>query len=122
MGKSSSLTAGTVVLGLFDGMEVVFSVGDVALSKSCRNLNGKKGKKRQYPLASNVRKIDEEHPGQIPTKLSLCDSRLTNLSVPKEKIFNFLRAPLVPAPNTTTTIDQKREKPKTIKMNPRRNC
>lgn len=123
MGKTNCLTASTVVLGLFDNIEICFSVGDVALSKSCRDFNGKKGKKRQYPLASNVRKIDEEHPGQIPTKLSLCDSRLTNLSVPKEKICNFHRAPQGASLNIISDPLQKRGKPKLIKKNPRnRNC
>lgn len=121
MGKSSSLTASTEVLGLFNGMEVSFSIGDVALTRGRPGTRSRPGK-RQTVIASNLRKLDEDKPGPIPKTISLCDSRLTGLSVPKEKICNFLRAPLGSAPNTTTTIDQKRKKPKTIKMNPRRNC
>ncbi|GEM_PF-7099876 len=113
--KCNGISASTVVLGYLDGMEISFSIGDVKLTE------GQKGK-RQTVIASNLRKLDEEKPDPVPKTISLCDSRLTNLSVPKEKICNFLRTPLGPVPNTTTTIDQKRRKPNIIKMNPRRNC
>jgi len=108
------LTADTMVFGYFKEIEISFTIGDCSINRADNGVNKKKnhnnqiGARRHYIFANNIRKIDDR-PGGIPAKLSLCDGRLTGLSVSKEKICNYFRTP---RDNSDSNIIPKSQKKK----------
>lgn len=80
MDVMEALKATTVINGFFDGAEVVFMIGDCQRTNDCIKVN-------------NIRKIDEEHKGYVPSTLCLSDKRLTVRSATKRDICDYFNVP-----------------------------
>ena len=94
------LKTNDAVMALFDGIEIGFTVGDCQRSNGCIKVH-------------NVRKIDETHPGEVPSTLTLNDARITQTSIPKQIIRSYFNQPA----NTAATFAPKKF---TEKQNTRR--
>ncbi|MFA6194832.1 MAG: hypothetical protein WC719_03775 [Patescibacteria group bacterium] len=91
-----ALKATTVINGFFDGVEVIFAIGDCQRTNGCIKVN-------------NIRKIDEEHKGYVPSTSCLSDKRLNVFSVTKKDICDYFNVPQTIGKTDKQKTNQKKQ-------------
>jgi len=99
MNVKNVLKETTVVNGFFNGVEIVFAVGDCQRTKDSIKVN-------------NIRKVDDEHKDDVPSTLSLSDKRLNILSIPKSHIYDYFNVGRIAQISTgKVNKDHKKQEP-----------
>lgn len=95
--NEQKISAETAVIGIFEDVEIIFSIADCKRVEDCIKVH-------------NVKKIDEEHPAPVPAVLCLTDKRLVLNSVTKEQIRAYFIISQQTDHKISSVAEQKKQK------------